>query len=106
MQVFQKGSPLAENFSEAIMELSQSGEMKRLENKWFSPECTMRNITNEKPRLGLNSFWALYAFNIAASTGASTGFLLLACLCTRRNCQDHEEGSNGDNMSATEMSIL
>ncbi|XP_056171698.1 glutamate receptor 2.9-like isoform X2 [Syzygium oleosum] len=100
--VFQKGSPLAENFSEAIMELSQSGEMKRLENKWFSPECTMRNITNEKPRLGLNSFWALYAFTIATSTGC----LLLACLCTRRNCQDHEEGSNDDNMSATEMSIL
>ncbi|KAI6705306.1 hypothetical protein NL676_008268 [Syzygium grande] len=97
-----KGSPLAENFSEAIMELSQSGEMKRLENKWFSPECTMRNITNEKPRLGLNSFWALYAFNIATSTGC----LLLACLCTRRNCRDHEEGSNGDNMSATEMSVL
>ncbi|KAF8029456.1 hypothetical protein BT93_E1998 [Corymbia citriodora subsp. variegata] len=99
--VFPKGSPLAANFSTAILELSQSGEMKRLENKWFTPECTMRNITDEKPRLGLNSFWVLYVFTI----GTSTGCLLLACLCTRRNRQDHQQGSNGANMSVTEMSM-
>ncbi|XP_039169684.1 glutamate receptor 2.8 [Eucalyptus grandis] len=100
--VFPKDSPLAADFSEAILELSQSGEMKTLENKWFSPECTMKNITSEKPRLGLNSFWALYVFTIATSTGC----LLFACLCTRRNRQDHEQGSNSDNMSVTETSIL
>ncbi|XP_048132294.1 glutamate receptor 2.9-like [Rhodamnia argentea] len=100
--VFPKGSQLAANFSEAILELSESGEMKRLENKWFPPECMMRNFTDETPRLGLNSFWALYAFTI----GTSTACLLLACLCTRRNRQDHEHGSTGDDMSATEMSIL
>ncbi|KAI6705319.1 hypothetical protein NL676_008281 [Syzygium grande] len=79
-----------------------SGEMERLEEKWFSPECTMRNITNERPKLGLDSFWALYGFIIAISTVC----LLFACLGTRRNRQDHEEGSNGDNMSVTEMSML
>ncbi|XP_030460245.1 glutamate receptor 2.9-like [Syzygium oleosum] len=100
--VFPKGSRLAANFSEAILELSESGEMKRLEYKWFPPECTMRNFTNETPRLGLNSFWALYALTIATSTGC----FLFACLCTRRNRQDHEQGSAGDNMSVTEMSIL
>ncbi|KAI6705301.1 hypothetical protein NL676_008263 [Syzygium grande] len=100
--VFPKGSRLAANFSEAILELSESGEMKRLENKWFSPECTMRNFTNETPQLGLNSFWALYALTITTSTGC----FLFACLCTRRNRQDHEQGSNSDNLSVTEMSIL
>ncbi|KAK3431271.1 hypothetical protein EUGRSUZ_E02658 [Eucalyptus grandis] len=100
--VFPKDSPLAADFSEAILELSQSGEMKTLENKWFSPECTMKNITSEKPRLGLNSFWALYVFTIATSTGC----LLFACLCTRRNRQDHEQGSNSDNLSVTETSIF
>ncbi|KAF8031896.1 hypothetical protein BT93_D0953 [Corymbia citriodora subsp. variegata] len=100
--VFPKGSPLAANFSEAILELSESGEMQRLENKWFPPECTMRNFTNETPRLGLNSFWALYALTIATSTGC----FLFACLCTRRNRQDHERGSTDDDMSVTEMSIL
>ncbi|KAI3410581.1 Glutamate receptor [Psidium guajava] len=100
--VFPKGSALAANFSEAILELSESGEMKRLENKWFPPECTMRNFTNETPRLGLNSFWALYASTIATSTAC----LLLACLCTRRSREDHERGSTGDATSVTEMSIL
>ncbi|KAL3739966.1 hypothetical protein ACJRO7_021273 [Eucalyptus globulus] len=38
--VFPKGPSLAANFFEAILELSQSGEMKRLEKKWFSPDCT------------------------------------------------------------------
>ncbi|XP_056171758.1 glutamate receptor 2.2-like [Syzygium oleosum] len=100
--VFPKGSLLAANFSEAILELSQSGEMEKLEENWFSPECTMRNITSERPKLGLDSFWALYGFTIAISTGC----LLFACLGTRRNRQDHEEGTNGDNMTVTEMSML
>ncbi|KAF8038560.1 hypothetical protein BT93_B1179 [Corymbia citriodora subsp. variegata] len=100
--VFPRDSPLAANFSTAILELSESGEMKRLENKWLQPECTLRNFTSDTPKLGLNSFWALYALTIAASTGC----LLFACLCTRRNRQDHEQGSTGDDMSVTEMRIL
>ncbi|KAK3431295.1 hypothetical protein EUGRSUZ_E03161 [Eucalyptus grandis] len=100
--VFQKGSPLAANFSEAILKLSESGEMKTLEDEWFRPQCTMRNFTSDTPRLGLNSFWALYVLTIATSTGC----FLFACLCTRRNRQDREQGSTGDEMSVTEMSIL
>ncbi|KAI3410580.1 uncharacterized protein J3R85_018718 [Psidium guajava] len=96
---FPKGSQLAANISQAILELSESGEMKRLELKWLSPECTMRNVTGEEPRLGLSSFWALYAFTIAASTGC----LLLACLRARRN---HGGGSDGENESVTEISML
>ncbi|XP_056171760.1 glutamate receptor 2.9-like [Syzygium oleosum] len=93
--VFPKGSPLAANFSEAILKLSESGEIKRLEDKWFPRECTMRNNTGKTPRLGLDSFWALYAFTIATSTAC----LLVACLCTRRSRQVHEEVTNGDGMS-------
>lgn len=100
--VFPKGSSLAANFSQAILELSESGEMKRLENQWFSPKCTLRNLSNDTPRLGLNSFWALYAVTIATSTGC----FLFACLCKRRNRQDHERGSTDDDMSVTELSIL
>ncbi|KAF8029588.1 hypothetical protein BT93_E2109 [Corymbia citriodora subsp. variegata] len=93
--VFPKGSPLAAKFSEAILKLSESGEIKRLEDKWFPRKCTMRNDTSETPRLGLDSFWGLYAFTIAISTAC----LLVAYLCKRRNHQVHEEGSNGDAMS-------
>ncbi|XP_030552369.1 glutamate receptor 2.9-like [Rhodamnia argentea] len=93
--VFPKGSPLAAKFSEAILKLSESGEMKRLEDKWFPRECTMRNSTGNAPRLGLDSFWALYGFTIATSTGC----LLLACLCARRSRQVHEEGSDSHGTS-------
>ncbi|XP_039169688.1 glutamate receptor 2.7-like [Eucalyptus grandis] len=95
--VFPKDSPHAANFSKAILELSESGEMKRLENKWFLPECTMRNFTTDTPRLGLDSFWALFVLTIATSTAC----FLFACLCTRRNRQDREQGSTGDEMSVT-----
>ncbi|KAI6705320.1 hypothetical protein NL676_008282 [Syzygium grande] len=93
--VFPKGSPLAAKFSQAILKLSESGEIKRLEDKWFPRECTMRNNTGKTPRLGLDSFWALYAFTIATSTAC----LLVACLCTRRSRQVHEEVTNGDSIS-------
>ncbi|KAL3739969.1 hypothetical protein ACJRO7_021276 [Eucalyptus globulus] len=99
---FPKDSPHVANFSEAILELSESGEMKRLEDKWFRPECTMRNFTSDTPRLGLDSFWALFVFTIATYTVC----FLFACLCTRRNRQYREQGSTGDEMNATEMSIL
>ncbi|KAI6705313.1 hypothetical protein NL676_008275 [Syzygium grande] len=100
--VFPKDSPLAANFSRAILELSERREMKRLEDKWFPLECTMRNFTNETRKLGLNSFWALYAATITTSTGC----LLFACLCTRRNRQDHEQQSTGDSMGVTEITML
>ncbi|KAI6705315.1 hypothetical protein NL676_008277 [Syzygium grande] len=94
-KVFPKGSPLAANFSQAILKLSESGEIKQLEDKWFPRECTMRNNTGKTPRLGLDSFWALYAFTIATSTAC----LLVAYLFTPRSRQVHEEVSNGDGMS-------
>ncbi|XP_039169690.1 uncharacterized protein LOC104446865 [Eucalyptus grandis] len=78
-RVFPKDSPHAANFSEAILEISERGEMKRLENEWFLPQCTMRNFTSDTPRLGLDSFWALFVLTIATSTGC----FLFACLCTK-----------------------
>ncbi|KAL3739963.1 hypothetical protein ACJRO7_021270 [Eucalyptus globulus] len=93
--VFPKGSSLAAKFSEAILKLSESGEIKRLENKWFRRKCAMRNDASEIPRLGLDSFWGLYAFTITISTAC----LLVAYLWMRRNRRSHEEGSNGDGLS-------
>ncbi|XP_039169682.1 glutamate receptor 2.7 [Eucalyptus grandis] len=93
--VFPKSSSLAAKFSEAILKLSESGEIKRLENKWFRRKCAMRNDASEIPRLGLDSFWGLYAFTITISTAC----LLVAYLWMRRNRRSHEEGSNGDGLS-------
>ncbi|KAF5473009.1 hypothetical protein F2P56_009659 [Juglans regia] len=39
---FQKGSPIVKDFSEAILKLSESGELKSLEDKWLTPSRVHR----------------------------------------------------------------
>ncbi|KAB1221991.1 Glutamate receptor 3.4 [Morella rubra] len=69
-QVFQKGSPMARDFSAAILKLSENGELKSLQDQWLthSDQCST-NITSSKPEsLGFQSFWALYLISFATST--------------------------------------
>lgn len=42
MQVFQKGSPMARDFSGAILTLAEMGKLKTLEEIWLTPpnECS------------------------------------------------------------------
>ncbi|XP_050287178.1 glutamate receptor 2.9-like [Quercus robur] len=68
--VFPKGSPIARDFSEAILKLSENGETKLLEDEWLTPshECST-NITSSEPEsLGLQSFGVLYLISFATST--------------------------------------
>ncbi|KAL3596486.1 hypothetical protein D5086_008123 [Populus alba] len=58
--VFQKGSPIAADFSKAILKLSEDGELKHLEDKWFAPsrECFSNATDNDiTGSLSLQSFW-------------------------------------------------
>ncbi|KAL3596487.1 hypothetical protein D5086_008124 [Populus alba] len=58
--VFQKGSPIAPDFSKAILKLSEDGELKRLEEKWFAPsrECLSNATDNDiTGSLSLQNFW-------------------------------------------------
>ncbi|KAH7544923.1 hypothetical protein FEM48_Zijuj01G0037400 [Ziziphus jujuba var. spinosa] len=59
--VFQKGSPIARDFSEGILSLSEKGVLKELENQWLTPtkECSI-NETSEPKSLRLQNFWILY----------------------------------------------
>ncbi|XVE51428.1 hypothetical protein DITRI_Ditri02bG0039400 [Diplodiscus trichospermus] len=65
---FQKGSPIAEDFSRAILKLSEEGNLTSLEKKWFSPpsECNAENTKIQS--LSLHSFWGVYAISGATST--------------------------------------
>ena len=67
LQVFQKGSPIAADVSEAILTLTEKGTLKYLEGKWFpnSNECSSTTDTTE---LSLQNFWALYVLCGATST--------------------------------------
>ncbi|KAH7568901.1 hypothetical protein JRO89_XS06G0070000 [Xanthoceras sorbifolium] len=75
--VFQKGSPLTADFSEAILKLSETGVLKSLEERWFapSPECLANATNKETESLSLSSFWGLYLISGATSTICSMIFL-------------------------------
>ncbi|KAL3596485.1 hypothetical protein D5086_008122 [Populus alba] len=58
--VFQKGSPIAADVSKAILKLSENGELKTLEERWFAPsrECSSSATDNDiTESLSLQNFW-------------------------------------------------
>ncbi|XP_014517468.1 glutamate receptor 2.7-like [Vigna radiata var. radiata] len=58
---FQKGSPMAKEFSEAILELAENGKLKSLEEQWLTPpQCSNSNCSPETEGLALSNFWILY----------------------------------------------
>ncbi|CAI9782035.1 unnamed protein product [Fraxinus pennsylvanica] len=65
--VFQKGSPIARDVSEAILTLMETGRIKELENEYHlgsSDNCS--NSGTES--LSLKSFWGLFLVSVAIST--------------------------------------
>ncbi|KAI9096401.1 hypothetical protein K1719_026120 [Acacia pycnantha] len=68
--IFQKGSPMARDFSKAILQLSEKGELTKLEAQWLyhSNECTNNSSSNDTQSLKLESFWALFVISGVTST--------------------------------------
>jgi hypothetical protein len=77
LQVFPRGSPLALDISEAIIYLTQSGELQLLEQQMLSfPKCsTPQSDTAGIQNIGPEPFVVLFI----VSGGASTVALLFAC---------------------------
>ncbi|KAF7119964.1 hypothetical protein RHSIM_Rhsim13G0184500 [Rhododendron simsii] len=69
--IFQKDCGLAANVSKAILQLSENGTLKKLEEKWLTPdkECLKSETTTENvDSLSLRSFWGLFLFSVATSS--------------------------------------
>lgn len=61
MQAFQRDSPLAADMSTAILQLSESGQLQRIHDEWFSrSSCSSDDSEMGATRLGLRSFWGLF----------------------------------------------
>ncbi|KAH7568830.1 hypothetical protein JRO89_XS06G0058700 [Xanthoceras sorbifolium] len=88
--VFQKGSPIAADFSEAILKLSENGMLKSLEDGWFVPssECSANATNKETESLSLSSFWGLYLISGATSTICFILFLVSLLRNYRHDRQD------------------
>ncbi|KAK3039913.1 hypothetical protein RJ639_027748 [Escallonia herrerae] len=66
--VFQKGSPIAADVSEAILIMSEDGRLKEIEEKWLSPSKNCPSDTNTRTdSLSLKSFWDLYLISVVPS---------------------------------------
>ncbi|KAL5575317.1 hypothetical protein UlMin_017016 [Ulmus minor] len=91
--VFQKGSPIAIDVSEAILKLSENGNITLLEKKWLTPsdECSTMTNTNETQSLSLKSFWGIYLISGATST---IGFLLSLFRLQRSYRRQQANGGN------------
>ncbi|CAN6200763.1 unnamed protein product [Urochloa humidicola] len=58
---FQRDSPLAADLSTAILQLSESGQLQRIHDEWFTrPSCSSDDSEVGATRLGLGSFWGLF----------------------------------------------
>ncbi|KAJ1402124.1 Solute-binding protein family 3/N-terminal domain of MltF [Sesbania bispinosa] len=92
-KVFQKGSPMAKDFSEAILELAENGKLKALEEQWLAPskECSNNSTSPETESLTLDKFWGLYIICAATSTICLLRALWKNYLHNRNHCH-HEEG--------------
>ncbi|TXG47513.1 hypothetical protein EZV62_026807 [Acer yangbiense] len=88
--VFQKGSPIAADFSEAILKLSENGVLRSLEERWFAPsaECSVNITNNETESLTLSSFWGLYLISGGTSTICFIIFLVGLLRNYRHDKQD------------------
>lgn len=78
MQAFQKGSPIAADFSRVILLLSEEGKLKPLEEKWFTPlpECSTSATDDNIESLSLHSFKGVYIISSATSTICFLVFLI------------------------------
>ncbi|KAF5729150.1 glutamate receptor 2.7-like [Tripterygium wilfordii] len=95
--VFQKGSPIATDVSRAILQLSENGKFKELEETWFKPVsgCSTNGTAEDIESLSLHSFWGLYLF-----TGiASTLCVLIFIACLLPNFPGHQSDTNSSNES-------
>ena len=61
LQAFQRDSPLAADLSTAILQLSESGQLQRIHDQWFTdPSCGTDDSGLGAVRLSLGSFWGLF----------------------------------------------
>jgi glutamate receptor, ionotropic, plant len=61
LQAFQRDSPLAADLSTAILQLSESGQLQRIHDEWFTrPSCSTDDTEVGATSLGLGSFWGLF----------------------------------------------
>lgn len=70
MQAFPKGSPLLQDVSQAVLNVTGGEKIMKIENKWFKKESSCQDLTTpniHSNRLGVDSFLVLFLIVAGAS---------------------------------------
>ncbi|GFP79543.1 glutamate receptor 3.4 [Phtheirospermum japonicum] len=88
---FQRDSPLAEDLSTAVLQLSENGELQRIHDKWLSRAgCSTQTDVVDDNRLSLKSFWGMFLLCGVACFLALTVFFCRVCLQYSRYSPEEE----------------
>ncbi|XP_040363244.1 glutamate receptor 2.9 [Rosa chinensis] len=92
--IFQKCSPIARDFTKAILELLEDGELKSLEDTWLTPnrDCPNNASSDVPDSLSVKNFMGLYVISSATSTIC----LLLSFTILLKKFQQHEDAYLGN----------
>ncbi|XP_075498211.1 glutamate receptor 3.4-like isoform X2 [Primulina tabacum] len=100
---FQRDSPLTVDLSTAILQLSESGELQRIHDKWFPrTECASLIKQEDDNRLSLKSFWGLFLICAVVCFVALTVYFLRVCLqFNRYNAEGEQQDVEGTELSSS-----
>lgn len=100
-QAFPKGSQLAIDMSTAILELSETGRLQQMHDKWLSNKaCASEEAETTSNQLNLGSFWGLFLI-----TGV-TSVLCVICYLIRMVWEYNKRMSNeADPLPASNRSV-
>ncbi|CAA0816073.1 Glutamate receptor 3.4 [Striga hermonthica] len=94
---FQRDSPLAVDMSTAILQLSETGELQRIHDKWLSSNgCSAQANPVDENRLSLKSFWGLFLLCGVACFLALTIFFCRVCLQYSKYSAEDDERAEAE----------
>uniref|UniRef100_A0ACD5ZG30 Uncharacterized protein n=1 Tax=Avena sativa TaxID=4498 RepID=A0ACD5ZG30_AVESA len=94
---FRRDSPLAADVSTAILKLSESGQLRRIHDKWFTdPSCRSEDSGLGAVQLNLGSFWGLFLVCALICVLAVMVFLAKVCWQYSRYSNSGAAGEPGD----------
>ncbi|KAL6282414.1 hypothetical protein ACE6H2_013343 [Prunus campanulata] len=101
---FQQGSPIARDFTKAILELLEKGELKKLQTIWLTTpkgECSNNATSNTPESLSLKNFSGLFVITSVTSTLC----LLLSLVILMRKFQQQEADQGNASPSPSDGSL-
>jgi glutamate receptor, ionotropic, plant len=103
LQAFQADSPLAEDLSTAILRLSESGQLERIHNEWFSEHSHASDDSEVgATRLDLGSFWGIFLVCALICVFALVTFFIRICWQYSQNNNSNSEAADQPGSAAAD----